>query len=78
MTKPNIPSAPSPEAYASKIDPESRLRSIDQKRLDSFGFPKGIVKAFLRTADATNCVVMSRAPGGGHLERVRERDNVQA
>lgn len=48
---PTFPTFPRQEVY------------FNEKKLEAHGFPKEVSKAFLRTADDTNCVVMSRVPG---------------
>ena len=45
---------------------------FDKKQLEAHGFPTEVSEAFLRTADDTNCVVMSRAPGGAGTELIRQ------
>ncbi|MHC4327808.1 MAG: anthrax toxin-like adenylyl cyclase domain-containing protein [Planctomycetota bacterium] len=62
-----------------KILPETRIPTFprkevyfDKKQLEAFGFPSEVSEAFLRTADDTNCVVMSRAPGGAGTELIRD------
>ncbi|WP_372741390.1 anthrax toxin-like adenylyl cyclase domain-containing protein [Neptunomonas sp.] len=49
-----------------------------QDLLDSHGFPADIVEAFSLTAKETNCVVMSRAPGGAVLELVKHGHDLKS
>ncbi len=65
-------------AAKNKIQPEERIPTFprrevyfSEKELEAHGFPAEVSKAFLRTADDTNCVVMSRAPGGAGTELIR-------
>jgi Anthrax toxin LF subunit len=62
-----------PEQYGLPPLPQKTLQE-----LEAFGFPQAISRAFIETAETLQCVVMSRAPGGGCTDLIQDRYDLKS